>query len=472
MHTGQIITGETTATGTTTITDSHPSKRVVLSRRSVLSAAGLAVVVGTGWPSGRPAAARVAPSHWASGHDTTVATAWAALVLRLVQGTPGFSPPVASRAMAYVGEAVAVALDAPAGPGQQTHTRPHALPAAPPQVSLDGPLVANACLARVVRGLFVRAPDQLRHEVDELERRLDEQAGRRVPRGVQRRSRAHGADTAESVLLRARDDGGHEGDTRNFPDWYTPPVGPGLWVPTPPDYQSALLPSWGSNRCIVLRDVPGVDPGPPPPFSTEPGSATMDEAVEVWRTVGQLDDEQLAIARFWADDPGTTPTPPGHSFSILTQVLAEGGTDLIGAATAYRALGAAVCDAFIACWWSKYTYNRIRPITFIRSHLEPGWGDPLPVTTPPFPEHTSGHSVQAGAAATVLTALFGDRAFTDHTHQERGLPARRFASFREAAEEAAISRLYGGIHFRAAIEMGLAQGETIGAACVDALVPA
>ncbi len=121
-----------------------------------------------------------------------------------------------------------------------------------------------------------------------------------------------------------------------------------------------------------------------------------------------------------------------------------------------------MADAFVACWKTKYEHNLLRPITYVQAVIDPTWGNPLPLTTPPFPEYTSGHSVQSGAMAAVLGGLFGDVPFTDHTHDARGLPPRSFASFEAAAEEAAISRLYGGIHFRSAIERGLEQGACIG----------
>ena len=148
----------------------------------------------------------------------------------------------------------------------------------------------------------------------------------------------------------------------------------------------------------------------------------------------------------------------------MRQILREQRRTLADGAEAYVRLGIALCDAFISCWWTKYRYNLLRPITFIPAHIDSGWGNPLPVTTPPFPEYTSGHSVQSGAAAEVLTALFGEISFTDHTHDELGFAARPFRSFADAASEAAISRLYDGIHFRSAIERGLAQGASVGSA--------
>jgi membrane-associated phospholipid phosphatase len=188
--------------------------------------------------------------------------------------------------------------------------------------------------------------------------------------------------------------------------------------------------------------------------------------LEVYDTVRQLTPEQRTIALFWADDPGRTSTPPGHSIALTTQVLREQNASLALAAEAYAKVGIAVADAFIGCWQTKYKYSVVRPITYIQQVIDPTWNNPDltdPVTTPPFPEYTSGHSVQSAATAVVLGALFGnDYAVTDHTQDHRGFLPRAFDSFETLAQEAAISRLYGGIHYRAAIEAGLIQGHCIG----------
>jgi len=233
-------------------------------------------------------------------------------------------------------------------------------------------------------------------------------------------------------------------------------------VPTPPVYQAALTPYWGNNRPMALDLSQFCSPGPPPEFSTDEGSAFFAEALEVYESVNGLSSAHREIALFWSDDPGLTATPPGHSISILTQVLRAQDRSLAAAAEAYARVGIAVCDAFIGCWHVKYEYNLIRPITYIRRYVDPRWGDPLPVNTPPFPEYTSGHSVQSAAAAEVITSIFGATAFTDHTHDARGMAPRSFSSFADFAAEAAISRLYGGIHYRSAIELGLQQGRCIG----------
>ena len=276
------------------------------------------------------------------------------------------------------------------------------------------------------------------------------------------RSLERGRHVAAEILEWSRSDGGHDGYLRNFPA-YTPPIGPGLWVPTPPGFLPALQPFWGGNRCLAIAGGTDCPPGDHPPYSEDPRSSFYAEALETYEAVRTLTPEQEEIARFWSDDPGATATPPGHSISITTQVLGEKHASLAAAAEAYAKVGIAVYDAFVACWYQKYVYNLLRPVTYIQRLIEPSWS-PL-LTTPPFPEYTSGHSVQSGAAFQVLTDLFGEGyAFVDRTHDDRGIAPRSFGSFFEAAEEAAISRLYGGIHFRAAIVNGVAQGRCIGQA--------
>ena len=222
-----------------------------------------------------------------------------------------------------------------------------------------------------------------------------------------------------------------------------------------------MQPRWGDNRPFVLKSGSECAVDAPPPYSEDSASEFYRQALEVRDVVSSLTPDHETIALFWADDPGRTPTPPGHSISIATQVLKQKNASLAEAAETYAKAGMAVADSFIACWNTKYQHNLMRPITYIQSVIDADWTSLI--TTPPFPEYTSGHSVQSSAVAQVLTGLFGDNvAFADHTHDERGLAPRLFASFFAAAEEAAISRLYGGIHYRAAIEEGLEQGKCIG----------
>jgi hypothetical protein len=284
-------------------------------------------------------------------------------------------------------------------------------------------------------------------------------------RVVVERSLAYGTQVADAVLAWAATDGFASHDNCAF----TPPVGPGLWEPTPPAFQpNPLQPCWGQLRPFVLASGNDCAPPPPHPFSTDPNSLLFGEAQEVYTTVNGLTPEQAEIARFWADGAGTG-TPPGHWILLTGQLLADQERSLDVAAEAYARVGMAVADAFIECWFVKYQYNLLRPVTFIQDNIDAAWR-PL-ITTPPFPEYTSGHSTQSGAASTVLTDLFGVTAFTDETHSvhnpELGLAPRSFASLDQAAGEAAVSRLYGGIHYRRANEQGLASGQCVGQAIVE-----
>ncbi len=405
----------------------------------------------------------------ATRYDAEVATRWFGMSLDLVRETPGFTPPVASRAFAYLG----VALYETVQPGLAGHRslvgQLNEFTSAPKVnwwAAYHWPSAANAALASLTRQLFPTASPANLTAVDALEEELAQRFLADVDVTTYRRSVAFGRDVADAVFAWSLTDGGHEGYTRNFPDDYVPPVGPGLWVSTPPNYARAMQPTWGENRPFVLPDGDACPAPPPPAYSEDPNSDFYAEAAEVYEVGLTRTQEHTDIAKFWADDPGLTSTPPGHWVAILNQVLTAEDANLGVAAEAYAKLGVAVADAFITCWSTKYNYNLVRPITYIQAVIDPGWNIPNitdAVTTPPFPEYTSGHSVQSGAAATVLTSIFGDDyAFTDESHADLGLAARSFPSFQAAADEAAISRLYGGIHYRSAIEQGLAQGKCVG----------
>jgi hypothetical protein len=431
------------------------SRRALL-QRAAASAVGLFAIGAT---RSAPASAVAWPG--ASAYHAEVPIAWFDLALGLVRTTPGFSPPVAARAFGYAGVALYEAV-APGVTGRRSFAGVlNGLMRAPGPTdsAYHWPTVANSALATILRLLFPTTSSANIAAIDELEVRFAREAQATLPFGIYKRSIARGAEVARHVFDWSTTDGGHEAFRNNFPA-YTPPSGPGLWVPTPPGVLPALQPYWGANRPFVPGSGESCSPGPPPSFSESVGSAFYVEARECYRVTSNLTPEQKAIARFWSDDPGQTATPPGHSLSILTQVVRELNLSLDRAADAYARVGVAVADSFVACWRTKFQYNLLRPVTYIRSVIDPSWTSLL--VTPPFPEYTSGHSVQTAAAAQVLTSLFGQLAFTDHTHNTRGLPPRAFSSFAAAAEEAAISRLYGGIHFRAAIERGLEQGACIG----------
>lgn len=247
-----------------------------------------------------------------------------------------------------------------------------------------------------------------------------------------------------------------------FPRNWTGNPAPGHWIPTSKiaQQQAPLLPDWGKNRPIALTSVAELTMPDPMPYSEDEASPFYALALEVHDAVLHLTEEQTRIARFWSDDARLSYTPPGHWTAILNQVAAEKGWSLEEQVEALARIGIAMEDAFIACCAMMYRYDTIRPGSYIQTLIDLA-GQPI-LTTPPFPEYPSGHSVQSAAAASVLAALAGeDYAFFDKSPAPDGVPQRRFASFWAAADEAAISRLYGSIHFRPDIEMGQELGRKV-----------
>ncbi len=391
---------------------------------------------------------------------------WYRLTLELVRHTPTYSPPVASRALAYLGVA---AFEALASGDPRLNTLAGQLNELEPLPSRESgdhadPVVVQAAMAAVVRDLFANTGPTGQRAIAAFEKKLRGEAAVGIAADILDRSEAHGRAIAEHILAWSRTDGGAVVENMGFPTTYQPREAPDAWVPTSlvAQQQAPLLPGWGSNRTFAMPDGSACGLPPPPAYSEDPDSAFHREAAEVYRKVLELTPEQHEIARFWADDPMLSPTPPGHWISIALSVLEQEGADAGRTAEALALLGIGMADAFIGCWHAKFEFDLVRPVTYIRRVIDPDW-EPI-LITPPFPEYPSGHSTQSGAAATVLTGLFGDdRAFEDATHVDDGMPARSYASFWEAAHEAGISRLYGGIHFRSAIDRGLEQGRCIGA---------
>ena len=397
----------------------------------------------------------------------TVATKWFEQFYALTKACPGFTPPVAARAFGYAG----VALYESVVPGIPSHqslgTKLNGLPQMPiPNLGQNyyWPACANAAMAHLARNLYANMPNTQLEGVNQLEKQMLETFSPFADLETLNRSKVFGQAVAEAIFAWSIGDGGHEGYNKNFPANYTAPTGPGKWVPTAPSFQRALQPYWGLNREFVSGIINRSQTLAPLTYSTSKTSPFYSQALEVYTVTSTLNKDQEIIAHYWSDDPGIGGTPPGHSINIATQILTKENASLALAAETYCKVSIAVADAFISCWKSKYEFNLLRPITYIREVIDPTWTPIL--TTPPFPEYSSGHSVQSSATAQVLSDLFGYRySFIDRTHEMRndiiGTP-RTYASFFDYAEEAAISRLYGGIHFRDGIHFGLKQGRIIG----------
>lgn len=331
----------------------------------------------------------------------------------------------------------------------------------PHKKNLHWPTVANAVLADTIRGLFApNLSSASLNNINALEQRFADRFQDSVQKQEFERSVSHGRLIASAILSWASGDGFSVNN--NCP--YVPVSVPGAWQPTPPAFNpNPLQPCWGFLRPMVMTSGSECPPVLHPPFSTNNQSDFYAAALQVYNVGLNLTNEQKTIADYWSDGGGTG-TPPGHWIAIVSQIARNDDLSLAEAAEAYARVGIAVHDVFIACWNAKYAFNLQRPVTYINLNIDSNWRPYI--VTPNFPTYTSGHSSQSAAAARVLTDMFGARHFVDTTHTDHGLvppqQPRTFNSFADAAAEAAISRLYGGIHFAFDNNNGMACGECIG----------
>ena len=379
-----------------------------------------------------------------------------------------FSPPVASRIYSYAnlsGYEALVPFDARyeslAGKAKRF------VPGPKPEPGKDYcfPLASVRAFMTVARALTFSVDFY-----DEFEPPFYEQFKKDgVPTEVYDRSMAYGEAVAKHILDGASKDNYKQ--TRGFK--HTVTNEDGTWVPTPPAYMDAAEPQWNKIKPWVLDTCNQFMPPRPFPFSMAANSLYQKQVNEVYELGKNLTPEQRDIAYFWDDNAfvmnvaghvsyaSKKMTPGGHWLAITQTVARKQKLALIPTVEAYTLTSLAIADGFIACWDEKYRSKTVRPETVINKDLDPKWTPFL--QTPPFPEYPSGHSTISAAAAAVLTQLMGDNiAFTDSTEYQYGHGVRSFKSFREAAQQASISRLYGGIHYKAALDNGGMMGEKVG----------
>lgn len=377
-----------------------------------------------------------------SASGTDVVVDWNATILNAIVALKS-SPPIASRNMAILHTAIYDAVNANS---QQP-------------VSREAAVAATA--HRILLNLY---PTQKSILDEQLEMSLAEIADSPAKtRGI-----ALGESIADRMLKDRRTDGS---DGSNAPP-YTPSPQMGRWQPTPPAFAPAVLPHWGNIKPFTLQSgsqFRSLLSGPPALQSPE--YAAEINQVQAWgsenSTVRTADQTETAL--FWADGAGTF-TPPGHWNLVAEQLAVVKRSTLADNARLFALLNCAQADAGIAAWDAKYLYDNWRPVTAIRladkddnnnTIADPFW-TPL-IITPPFPDYVSGHSTFSGAATTILASVFGDNTSFETT--SIGLPGvvRSFASFTQAADEAGMSRIYGGIHVSSANLDGLKLGRSVGA---------
>jgi PAP2 superfamily len=381
-----------------------------------------------------------------------------------------FSPPVCSRIYAYTNIAAYEAL-LPENPGYKSYagklTGLQALPKPNKNKEYCYPISSIIAFITVGQKLVFNG-DAMKEREKEYLQQLDSLG---ISKELLDSSVSYGRAVGQHILAWANKDGYLQ---RTSYGGYIVSKQPGRWIPTPPDYMDAVENNWGKIRPLILDSVSQFRPVPPIPYDTIKGSAFYKEAYKVYDAIVKPNAGDSATAWYWDDNPNTSVTdghityflqknsPPGHWVHIACAVAEKENYDAIKTASLISKTAIALFDALISCWEAKYYYNYVRPETFINKYIDKDW-QPL-IQTPPFPEYPSGHSCISASAATVLTNMVGDHyAFIDSTEVPFGRPVRKFDSFYQAADQASISRMYGGIHFREALETGNKQGKQVGA---------
>lgn len=408
--------------------------------------------------------------------DTTTASTairWGKMTLIIAEKTPGNTPTYASRGFGYIGltmyESIVGGNKAYLSMAGQLNGLT-ALPKIDTTQKYNWALSLNAGQAWILKNVYEQTSDVNKKSIDSLESKILTEY-KAEKQDIIDRSVKYGQDVAKAIFEWSKTDGGYQGYNRNFTTDYMVPVGLGYWR-TPSFSQSSsvlpLHPYWGKNRTFVAVNSTLSMPKPIA-FNASSYSQYYAQFLEVYAKNKVLTQEEKEIALFWGDDPSRTFTPPGHSYSIARIAVKTAKPTLIKAAQTYAMVGMSIADAFTNCWKAKYTYNAERPSTFIRNYIDGSWLSFWP--EPPFPAFYSGHAVQSGASATVLTKLYGNEfKYTDDSHEGRGQDPltfifyknRSYSSFWEAAEESAYSRFLGGIHCRSDNDTGLAEGRKVG----------
>jgi hypothetical protein len=380
-----------------------------------------------------------------------------------------FSPPVASRIYCYANVAAYEAGRHGDGnlktlAGVIPHLKP--LPQPISNAEYCYPMAATIAMLKVGRHLIF-SEDTISSQIKKVE---DFYKNTGIAEDVYKRTYEYADSIASHIITWSGGDNYKQ--SRSFPK-FSIDAELSTWKPTPPGYGDAIEPSWNKIRPFVMDQADMFKPEPPTAFDIKnKNSQFYKEVMEVYNVSKTLTDEQKEIANFWDCNPYKLNitghimhatkkiSPGGHWINIVGQVARQSKLSMPKTLQAYAYTAVALADAFISCWDEKYRSKFIRPESVINEHVDPEW---LPLLqTPPFPEYTSGHSVASAACATVLTALIGDNyAYVDSTEVEFGLPVRKFTSFFQAADEASISRLYGGIHYKPAITNGVAQGRKV-----------
>ena len=407
--------------------------------------------------------------------DQDLTTKWAEMTLFITKNTPGNAPTYSSRCLGYIGltmyESIVHGFPEYQSLNGQLDSLAN-LPLPEPNKTYNWQLSLNAAEAFILKNIYNQTSDLNKIKIDSLENEIKVFYSEKInDKTLVERSINYGKTIASVIFEWSKTDGGHRAYLKNFDKKMAYPTKAGSWKP--PLYGQSfshypLHPHWGENRTFLKKNDKIADPSVFP-FDTMPNSPYYQQFQAVMNQEKTLTQDQKEAAIWWSDDPDETFTPPGHSYYLAMLTVKKTQPSLIKCAETYAKVGMAVADAFRNCWKWKYKFFTERPNTFVNEHIDERWESFWP--DPPFPAFPSGHAIQASAAATVLTDLYGDKfEFTDDAHEGRkrdelrntDFKSRHYNSFWEVAEETAQSRFYGGIHVPQDNQAGLEKGKVIG----------
>lgn len=388
-------------------------------------------------------------------YPNDVAVAWVQLFQRLTSTTPGTN---VVRIAGYIGVGMYEAL-LPSLTGYKSLAQQIGLTGLPtPQTgaTYHGAASVNAAMAQTLRNFFPTTSAANKTAIDSLETAWNTKFASETNATGLLRANDFGKQVASVVFEWSKTDG-----TLNVNPTYVPPVGPGLWVPTPPAFANPVNTYLGNNRTFIPNLVNSITITPPVPYSTDPNSAYYKMAKELYDVSQNLTTEQTTIAKTWADFGSFYSTPGAHYINIVTQLIVNNHLSLDDAAVLYAKTGIAASDGVVMVFKIKYQYTTMRPITYIRSTMgQPTWNAVVP--TPPHPEYPSAHVMNGQPIMEVLKARFGNNlTFVDRSN-EALYGVRTFTSFDAIVQEASISRVYAGIHYKSTADASLPMGARVG----------
>ena len=316
------------------------------------------------------------------------------------------------------------------------------------------PASANAALAFIHKNFLPFTSTVNKAAMDSLEKALNKQYQDEVNAANFQRSVAFGREVAKRIIDWSLTDG-------TFTEWpnYVPPAGPGLWVPTAPNFFAARGVHFGDQRTFMPGVMAAAFPTAPPPYSTDPASEFFKAEKEVYDISQKRTPADSKQAIYWNGSAGGTPAI--HWFMILKKLLIQNSTMLDQSALAYCKIGICQYDAAVVAFKSQFTYNMLRPITYIRHVL--GYSTWLPFMTPgaPNPDWPDGTITDFSGSAKALSSMFGENFIfnTDGTHHDAAMSkGYTFNSFEEAAEHAATGRFITGVSTEASTNVGIQIG--------------